>query len=504
MGDGARLAAPRAVRVTAEQWRRTRDLFERALEENPADLEEWLSRHAADDPAVRAEVASLLQHHTRAGEFLSQPIGGRLDDALREEARFTSGQTIGPYVIVREIGRGGMGRVYLATDSRLGRTVALKALPAELARRPAQRERLRREAQAAAALRHPGICTIYALEELEGELFIISEFVEGQTLRHEIGSGRRPSGDQLLVTARALALALASAHQRGVTHRDLKPENIMRDADGQLKILDFGLALLEPGSVEGAPPANLTQPGVVLGTPAYMAPEQLNGGTADPRTDVFSYGVLLYEYATGVHPFDAPTPLARIARVLESEPAPISHLRADLSEALTSVIDRALLKAPADRFASAVDIVNRLARPERPRGHSGVTTWWRTHQVAAIGLYFLACATAWQIKEWQHGASDALFLCVGVAATIAGVFRGHLLFTERMNRGSFAAERRRAEPVTFVVDVLIALALAANGLMLTRVRPLFAVLTIALAVCIALARVVVERTTTAAAFGETA
>ena len=133
-----------------------------------------------------------------------------------------------------------------------------------------------------------------------------------------------------------------------------------------------------------------------------------------------------------------------------------------------------------------------------------MATWWRTHQISAIGLYFLACASAWQIKEWQHGASDALFLCVGIAASIAGIFRGHLLFTERMNRGSFAAERRRAAPVTFVVDVLIALALVANGLMLAPLRPLFAVLTIALAVCIALARVVVERATTAAAFEETA
>ncbi|MQA28651.1 MAG: protein kinase [Luteitalea sp.] len=489
--------------MTAEQWRRTRELFERALDENPPDLHAWLAREAADDSAVRAEVASLLEHHTRAGEFLSQPAGGRLDDLLREEPRFASGYTVGPYVIVREIGRGGMGRVYMATDSRLGRTVAIKALPAELAGRPLQRERLRREAQAAAALRHPGICTIYALEELDGELFIVSELVEGQTLREEIRSGNRPSASQLLATARELALALASAHQRGVTHRDLKPENVMRATDGHLKILDFGLAILDPGSIDGIARANLTQPGTVVGTPAYMAPEQLNGGTADPRTDVFSYGVLLYEYATGIHPFDAPSPLARVARVLESEPTPLSHLRPDLSDTVTSVIGKALRKAPADRYASAAAIVDRLAREEKPGGNSGVAGWWRTHQVSAIALYFFAAALAWQIKEWQHGPSDALFLCVGVAAAVAGIFRGHLLFTERMNRVSFGAERRRAEPVTFVVDVLIALALAANGLMLTRVRPLVGVLTIALAVCIAIARVVVERATATAAFGET-
>jgi hypothetical protein len=395
-----------------------------------------------------------------------------------------------------------MGRVYLATDSRLGRTVALKALPAELARSPSQRERLRREARAAASLTHPGICTIYALEELDDELFIAAEYVDGHTLRDEISRAERPTPAELLATARELAVALASAHARGITHRDLKPENVMRAKDGRLKILDFGLALFDPSAAISAPAAHLTQPGAVVGTPAYMAPEQLNGGVADPRTDVFSFGVLLYEYATGVHPFEAPTPLARVARVLEGEPISLQRVRGDVPGPLASVVDRALRKAPADRFASASDIVGALAREDVPAQGGHVTVWWRTHQTAAIVLYFLACALAWQIKEWQHGTSDWLFLFVGVAAAIAGVFRGHLLFIERMNRSSLAAERRRAEPVTFVVDVLIALALGLNGLMMTGARPLAAVLTIALAVGIALGRLVVERSTTSAAFGE--
>jgi serine/threonine protein kinase len=487
--------------VNAEQWRRTRDLFERALDEAPADVHAWLGRVAADDSAVRAEVASLLEHHTQAGEFLSQPEGGLLADVLSDEPRFAPGETIGPYVVIREVGRGGMGRVYLATDSRLGRTVALKALASELARLPEQRERLRREARAAAALRHPGICTIYALEELDDELFIVSEFVDGETLHDEIRKGQRPLTTDVIATARELAEALASAHARGVTHRDLKPENVMRARDGHLKILDFGLALFDPVAADPAFAGNLTKTGTVVGTPAYMAPEQLNGGTADPRTDVFSYAVLLYEYATGLHPFEAPTPLARIARVLESEPTPIDRLRPDLTGPFAAVIGKSLRKVPGERYASAVEILGALAQPKPAVLSGGVSTWWRTHQIAAIGLYFVASAAAWQSKEWQHGPSDVLFLFVGVAATIAGVFRGHLLFTERMNRRSFAAERRRAEPVTLIVDVVIALALSVNGLMLTQVRPLFAVLTIALGVCIALARVVVERATTNAAFG---
>jgi eukaryotic-like serine/threonine-protein kinase len=488
--------------MTAEQWQRARDLFERALDDDPSDVGGWLAREASDDPAVKAEVASLLQHHTRAGAFLSEPISARLTDLLDEAPRFEAGRAIGPYIIVREIGRGGMGRVYLATDSRLGRTVALKALPAELARSPFQRERLRREARAAASLTHPGICTIYALEELNDELFIAAEYVDGHTLRDEISRAERPTPDQLLATARELAAALASAHARGITHRDLKPENVMRATDGRVKILDFGLALFDPSAATSVPVSQLTQPGTVVGTPAYMAPEQLNGGVADPRTDVFSFGVLLYEYATGVHPFEAPTPLARVARVLESEPIPLQRVRGGVPGSFALVVDRAMRKSPADRFASAADIVVALAREDVSAQGGHATIWWRTHQTAAIGLYFLASALAWQIKEWQHGTSDWLFLFVGVAATIAGVFRGHLLFIERMNRGSLATERRRAEPVTFVMDVLIALALGVNGLTMTGARPLAAVLTIALAVGIALGRLVVERSTTSAAFGE--
>src|SRR4029453_17787111 len=149
------------------------------------------------------------------------------------------------YTVIREIGRGGMGRVYLASDARLGRTVALKVVAPQLTREARHRDRLRREARAAAVLTHPGICTVYALEELDGELYIVTEFVEGHTLRDEIGGAARPSIQTIVSTARELASALASAHAKGITHRDLKPENIMRTPDGRIKVLDFGLAHIE-------------------------------------------------------------------------------------------------------------------------------------------------------------------------------------------------------------------------------------------------------------------
>jgi serine/threonine protein kinase len=499
-----------------DHWRRVRDLFERALEQEPGDIGAWLDREGEVDQQLRSEVLSLLEHHSSAGSFLAEPAADRLPDLMADDRPLEPGQIVGPYSIVREIGRGGMGRVYLATDRRLRRLVALKALAPALTVDPLYRDRLRREARAAAALTHPGICTIYALEEIDGDLVIAAEFVDGCTLRAEIDSGRRPAAAEIVRTARDLAAALANAHGHGITHRDLKPENVMRTKDGRLKILDFGLARIDTaaeatadplavhlasgskldGSIEG----HVTQPGAIIGTPAYMAPEQLHGRPADARADVFAFGVLLYEFASGTHPFDAATPLALVARILESEAMPIDRRRPDLSSSVVFVIDRCLCKSPADRFASAADIVHALDRIDTARAFGRVATWWRTHQLAVIALYFVACALTWQIKEWRPGITTAIFFATGIAATVSGVFRGHLLFTERVTGTGLAAERRRATTVTLIFDLLVALALAADGAILASLRPLAAVLTIALGVGIALARLVVEPATTAATF----
>jgi serine/threonine protein kinase len=394
-----------------------------------------------------------------------------------------------------------MGRVYLALDARLGRNVALKALPPELTLDVSHRDRLRREARAAAALTHPGICTIYALEEFEGDLFMTSEYVDGATLRYQLDSGRRPTPPDLARVATELAAGLAHAHHHGIVHRDLKPDNVMMTSDGRVKILDFGLARLSTPEAAGP----ITQPGTVFGTPAYMAPEQLQGDTVDARADVFAFGVLLYEYACGTHPFSAATPLAVAARILESEATPIVERRADVPPAVAAVIDRCLSKAPADRFDSGAGIARALERgsragagPEPSRsGSRQLASWWRTHQFVAIGLYFIASVLCWQIKEWQPGLTTAIFVAVAIASTVAGVFRGHLVFTERMNDPRLARELQRAALVTLLTDLLIALELAAAGLLLAAARPVPAVLTIALGVGIALTRLVVEPSTTA-------
>jgi serine/threonine protein kinase len=482
---------------TDERWRRVRELFERAYEEKPSDVAAWLDRNGVDDWQLREEVLSLIQHHAGAGSFLDNPAGQRLAEFIANDRPLEPGQVLGTYRIVRDIDGGGQGRVYLAKDERLGRMVALKALSPDLTADPSHRERLRREARAAAALSHPGICTVYALEEFDGELYIASEFIDGHTLRVEIKQ-RRPTANEVVTVGRDLARALGHAHNSGITHRDLKPENVMRTRDGQLKIVDFGLARIETPA--GDRDAFLTQPGTVMGTPDYMAPEQLNGQRADARADVWAFGVVLYEYACGAHPFDAPTAAARIRRIFNDTMDPIHSRRSDLPASVVKVIERSLSKSPNDRYPSASEMIgdlDRLVPPSRP-----MSVWWRTHQFIIVALYFIACGLTWQIKEWQPGPASFLFFATSVIATVAGIFRGHLLFAERVNSSRFASELQRATPVLLVADLSLGVALAIDGLLLVRIQPVASVLTVALGVGIALARLLVEPSTTSASFNK--
>ena len=483
--------------MTPEQRRRARDLFEAALERDQAGLDGWLQAEVPHDPVVLAEVQSLLNHHSRAGAFLTEPLVEAAPHLLDETAPLQPGTVLGAYTIVRELGRGGMGRVYLAADSRLGRPVALKALPPETTRDARHRERLRREARAAAQLTHPGICTVYALEEIEGELYIAAEYLEGHTLREEVASGRRPTIDTVVDTARQLASALAGAHTKGVIHRDLKPENVMRLKDGSIKILDFGLARVE--NATAAAGLTLAMPGTVAGTPAYMAPEQIDGRVVGPSADVFAFGVLMYEWIAGRHPFQAGSQLAMLARMMESAPEPIIT-RVDVPLWLSDLVDRCLRKAASERFATASDLVAALESPGVPVAHSGAhSVWWRTHQVVAIALYIIASVQAWHVKEWIRGpASLGVFLLIGIAGSVAGIVRGHLVFTDAMNRPHLPSELRRTQRVRLASDLMIAALLVVDAMLLAPTEPLTAVLTTALAAGIALASVLMEPTTTAA------
>ncbi len=261
-----------------------------------------------------------------------------------------------------QIGVGGMGEVYRAIDTRLGRAVALKVLPTEMARDPDRLARFQREARAVAALNHPNIVTIHSVEEIEGIHFLTMELVEGQSLDQLIPERGLPI-ERILSTGAALADALAAAHEKGIVHRDLKPANVMMTTDGRLKVLDFGLAK----ETRAADPigaamtvAGHTEVGVVMGTPAYMSPEQLTGKWVDHRTDIFSLGILLYQAASGERPFEGSTSIELASAVLRDTPRPLAEIRSDVPADLTRLIRRCLEKDPQRRVQTALDVGNEL------------------------------------------------------------------------------------------------------------------------------------------------
>lgn len=272
------------------------------------------------------------------------------------------GQTISHYRVIEKLGSGGMGVVYRATDTKLGRDVALKVLPREMANDPERLARFQREARAVAALNHPNVVTLHSVEEYNGVYFLTMELVEGHPLDHLISASRLPL-ERILEIARALAEALAAAHEKGILHRDLKPANVMVTNDGRVKVLDFGLA--KDVRVENANGATLTsvahtQAGMVMGTPAYMSPEQVSGRTLDHRTDIFSLGVILHEMATGRRPFDGASSAELMSAILRDTPPYVTELRADLPTNLANVIRRCMEKDPRQRVQTAGEVSREL------------------------------------------------------------------------------------------------------------------------------------------------
>jgi predicted Ser/Thr protein kinase len=382
--------------VTPARWARIKEVFGAASERPEAERAAFLDEACAADESLRREVEALLAHNVEDGSTF---VGVAGDVAM---ARLAVGQRVSHYEIQGKIGEGGMGAVYRAYDSQLRRPVALKVLPPEYAWDPKRRERLLREARAASALNHPNIVGIHEVGSDNGVDFIVMEFVDGKTLQQAIPAEGLPLGKVLDYSVQ-IAGALAKAHAAGVVHRDLKPGNIMVTGDGLVKLLDFGLS--RKVQLDAERDTTLTVEGRIMGTPAYMSPEQAQGKAVDTRTDLWSLGVVIYEMVAGRRAFAGSNLTATLFAIVHGEPPTLSD---DVPPLLRQIVGRALAKTPEDRYQSAVEMIRDLKQvaaprvqesghtmtvgessvavsPERPKGRRPV---WLYPAVAAFLLFF--------------------------------------------------------------------------------------------------------------------
>jgi serine/threonine protein kinase/Tol biopolymer transport system component len=354
--------------MNPERWGKIGHLYHRALSLPPEERAAFLDQACSADPDLRREVESLIAALDQAEGFIARSaLEDAAADYITEEVQpLTPKERIGHYVITRLLGTGGMGEVYLALDSRLGRPVALKLLPSDLEQDQHERKRLLREARAAAALNHPNIVNVYSIEEAGGRIFMVMEYVEGETLIAR-NLRKKLSFVELAEVGAQIANALAAAHAAGLVHRDIKPSNVLITEVGQVKLLDFGIAKMNPrilGRSDGADDTESykTASGTIVGTVGYMSPEQVRGEELDGRSDIFSLGTVLYELATGRQPFTGPNSLAVAHEIVATEPRPPSALSQDLPPQFDSVIARALAKRREDRYQSASELAAALAK----------------------------------------------------------------------------------------------------------------------------------------------
>ena len=349
------------------KWQRVREIFDSALARQPQERRKFVNEVCGDDKTLLAEVESLLSSHDSAESFMETPAVAKVADVIEGKPRkLETGKCLGHYEIITQIGEGGMGEVYLAKDKKLDRKVAVKILNEEFSQDESNLKRFVSEAKAASALNHPNILTIYEFGEAEDMRFIVSEYIEGKTLR-EIVRESKLRLPQILDISIQITGALASAHKAHLVHRDIKPENIMVRPDGYVKVLDFGLAKLveqknksilslEDPTVR----QDLTAKGVILGTVKYMSPEQAKGERVDERTDIFSLGIMIYEMLAGEPPFGGASGIETLGSILHKDPVPLSRQAPGVPHELERIVDKALRKDREERYQSAKDLLNDL------------------------------------------------------------------------------------------------------------------------------------------------
>jgi len=466
--------------VNAGTWARAKALFEQAMELPASERRAWLDRAGADAD-IAALVQTLIESTDTLDGFLESPPLVQPEDIAADDGWLRPGARIGDYSIVRKIAEGGMGVVYLARETSLGgRDVALKALPPATSADPVLRARLKLEAEAMGKINHPAVATVYAFKEIDGQIFIASEYVDGRSLRELIKEGPLPQ-ERAVELALEIADALNEAHAAGVVHRDLKPDNVLLTKRGGVKVVDFGIARVIS---HGGP--DLTVPGYAIGTPAYMAPEQFLGGPVDARADLYSLGVVLTEMLTGRRRSEDGVP---------SLPARIAP-----------IVRRCLQHDPAARFASAATF--REALLTQRKGESRDRWWWRFHQAATIVAYALLLMPAWLVRRAVSGptigglAGRWLFVVVLAAGIVAITLRLHLLFVSRAGARAVEQQRRLSASSLRAADLAFAAGLVVSGLFVENLQAPLAVLLIGAGAAAGVSALVIEPATLRAAFDE--
>ncbi len=364
--------------MTPERWRQVEDVFQAALDCPPPERAALLDEACAGDAELKSEATALIRAYEDSHDFIEQPaIAHDARVLFGEQVNVQIGRIVGSYTILKRLGAGGMGEVYLAQDGRLNRRVALKILPAYFISDEARLRRFQTEARAVSALNHPNILTIHEVGEFAEVRFIATEFIDGQTVRALIAQRDLPL-EEVIDIAVQVASALAAAHAAGIVHRDIKPENIMRRADRIVKILDFGIAKLTEQPAQGFSEESTTligaqtEAGVVMGTVGYMSPEQARGLAVDERTDIWSLGVVLYEMLACRAPFASSTRMDTLVAILEREPPPLVQSTPDTPAALTQlqrIVRKTLRKERSERYQTATELLADLksARQELDR-----------------------------------------------------------------------------------------------------------------------------------------